>query len=139
MDQRALRHVFGFHRQSEQVTTHSKFHFDDAFRPFPQPTGDYPFRLDLEDVLGSDEVAKITASGRMVFHTVGDTGNAKHGADAQNSVAFHLEQQLSGEVSDQPKFFYHLGDVVYYSGETFKYEPQFYEPYLFYTAPVVAI
>jgi len=139
MDQRALRHVFGFPRRSEQVTTNSKFHFDDAFRPFPKPTGEIPFHMDLEDVLGAEEAARIGKAGKMVFHTVGDTGNASHGADAQNSVAFHLEHQLQGAPADQPKFFYHLGDVVYFNGERRKYEPQFYDPYLFYTAPIVAI
>src|SRR3954454_240566 len=93
MDARALRHVFGFDRRSPNVTTASKFHFDDAFRPFPQPTGVFPFRLDLEDLLGGEESQAIADARKMVFHTVGDTGNASHGADAQNSVAFHLEVQ----------------------------------------------
>jgi Icc-related predicted phosphoesterase len=140
MDARALRHVFGFDRRSENVTTASKFHFDDAFKPFPTPTGEFPFRLDLEDVLGGEEVDRINQAGIMVFHTVGDTGNASHGADAQESVAFHLEEQLRVNNPDaRPKFFYHLGDVVYFNGEKRKYEPQFYDPYMHYTAPIVAI
>jgi len=40
---------------------------------------------------------------------------------------------------DQPSFFYHLGDVVYYDGESANYWPEFYEPYLNYNAPIVAI
>src|SRR5258708_37812710 len=140
MDSRALRHVFGFSRSNEQVTTNSKFHFDNAFRPFPQPTGEFPFHLDLQDVLGGDAAAAIGTSGKMVFHAVGDTGNLSHGADAQNSVAFHMEQQLNvADAVDKPQFFYHLGDVVYYNGERSKYEAQFYEPHLVYTSPIVAI
>jgi hypothetical protein len=40
---------------------------------------------------------------------------------------------------DRPSFFYHLGDVVYYDGESANYWPEFYEPYLNYHAPIVAI
>jgi hypothetical protein len=29
----------------------------------------------------------------------------------------------------RPSFFYHLGDVVYYAGESANYWPEFYEPY----------
>jgi predicted phosphodiesterase len=41
--------------------------------------------------------------------------------------------------ADRPSFFYHLGDVVYYDGEGANYWPEFYEPYLQYPAPIVAI
>jgi hypothetical protein len=40
---------------------------------------------------------------------------------------------------DRPSLFYHLGDVVYYDGESANYWPEFYEPYLNYHAPIVAI
>jgi 3',5'-cyclic AMP phosphodiesterase CpdA len=40
---------------------------------------------------------------------------------------------------NRPSFFYHLGDVVYYDGESANYWPEFYEPYLNYPAPIVAI
>lgn len=36
-------------------------------------------------------------------------------------------------------FFYHLGDVVYFTGDAAQYYPQFYEPYAHYDAPIVAI
>lgn len=36
-------------------------------------------------------------------------------------------------------FFYHLGDVVYYNGEAARYYEQYYDPYLQYDAPILAI
>jgi predicted phosphodiesterase len=39
----------------------------------------------------------------------------------------------------RPSFFYHLGDVVYYDGESANYWPEFYEPYINYPGPIVAI
>jgi acid phosphatase type 7 len=38
-----------------------------------------------------------------------------------------------------PRFFYHLGDVVYYNGQVNDYYDQFYEPYDHYDAPIIAI
>ena len=130
---RALRHVFGINRLSPQIDNLAKRHYPDAFQPLPTPSGSYPFRLDLEDVLGADGAAQIQQHGRLVFHTVGDTGNASHGAEAQEAVAFHMEQQVhAAQASHRPAFFYHLGDVVYFNGERNRYEGQFYEPYLNY-------
>jgi 3',5'-cyclic AMP phosphodiesterase CpdA len=37
------------------------------------------------------------------------------------------------------ELFYHLGDVVYYNGESKEYYPQFYEPYQHYQNPIFAI
>jgi hypothetical protein len=100
MDATASRNVFGSDRLSPGVTANAGFRFADAFKPLPPPTGSYPFRLDLNDVLGADENARILAAGRMRLHTVGDTGNSKYGADAQDSVAYHMEQQLAPTETD---------------------------------------
>ena len=118
----------------------SRHHHDDAFQPLPKPSGTFPFRLELEDILDAEAVAAIAQRRKMVFQTVGDTGNARYGAEAQDAVAEHLvrqREQLQG--ADRPLFFYHLGDVVYYNGERRKYEPQFYDPYVKYTSPIFAI
>ena len=149
MDVRALRHVFGINRRSAGTNSPSKFHFEGAFEPLPPPTGNYPFRLDLEDVLGRPAAMRIAEAGKWVFHCVGDTGNRSHGADAQDSVAFHMEEQVnhllnpdgpSPEIDTEgPSLFYHLGDVVYFNGERERYEGQFYDPYLHYPPPIVAI
>ena len=40
---------------------------------------------------------------------------------------------------NQPAFFFHLGDVVYYYGEDEFYYDQFYHPYMDYPGPIVAI
>jgi len=139
MDIRALRHVFGMDRASTKFDSFSKHHYDNAWHPLPAPTGTYPFHLDFEDVLGREAADRVAAAGKLVFHTVGDTGNLPYGAEAQDSVAFHMEEQMKANEPDRPAFFYHLGDVVYYNGERGKYEAQFYEPYFHYTAPIVAI
>ncbi|HTY11526.1 MAG TPA: metallophosphoesterase [Bacteroidota bacterium] len=105
----------------------------------PQPTGQSPFRLSLESVLSPDEIQRINATGKLVFHTVGDTGGVNETTDIEN-VASYMEKDFSpnkGESS--PAFFYHLGDVVYYEGQAMNYFAQFYEPYMRYPAPIFAI
>jgi len=136
-------------RKSTEVGGFSKHHYDGAFQPLPEPAGPFPFRFDLEDMLGRDTVDEIRKHKKLVFHAVGDTGNRNHGAEAQESVAYHMEQQykpLHQEVdgSDRlniegPVFFYHLGDVVYFNGEKDLYQSQFYDPYQHYPGPIVAI
>jgi acid phosphatase type 7 len=59
---------------SEQLTGPKTPHEMQAWHDLPAPTGEAPYRLDLEAVLGKDAVAAIANSGRLVFHTVGDTG-----------------------------------------------------------------
>lgn len=105
-----------------------------------------PFRMDLRDILGADEIAEITAAGSMAFHCVGDTGGVKN-PEPQRLVERGLEQSLhSGNLapslrgaSMSPSFCYHLGDVVYYNGEVKEYFPQFYDPYEHYPLPILAI
>jgi len=105
----------------------------------PQPTGQPPFRLALESVLTSDQIRRITSSGNMVFHTVGDTGGVNETTDIEN-VASAMEKDFSPATPEaNPAFFYHLGDVVYYQGQTKNYYAQFYEPYLRYPGPILAI
>jgi hypothetical protein len=41
--------------------------------------------------------------------------------------------------SDKPAFFYNLGDVVYFNGQSVDYSWQFYEPYQYYQPYVFAI
>src|SRR4051794_25067856 len=93
---RALRHVFGMDRTGTGTEAFSRFHYADAFQPLPRPTGAYPFRLGLEDVLGAPAVQAIATARKLVFHTVGDTGNYGHGGEAQASVAEHLVRQREG-------------------------------------------
>jgi hypothetical protein len=102
--------------------------------------GTYPV-MRLEDVLGSAVIKKVGAAGQLVFHMVGDTGapylnklgNEMHVADLM--VADFNEKNEA----DRPKFFFHLGDVVYFYGEADYYYDQFYKPYKDYPAPIFAI
>jgi hypothetical protein len=118
-----------------------------AFQPIP---ADYqrtpPFEIDLAKILPADEVAEITAAGSMAFHCVGDTGGVKDPTH-QHLVARGMLQSLQGPqlapslrgAAMHPAFCYHLGDVVYYNGETDKYYDQYYEPYDQYPLQFVAI
>jgi hypothetical protein len=107
------------------------------FQPLPSPTGQKPFRLQLDAVLGADAVTAIEQQGTLVFHTVGDTGGIKS-PEPQEIVAMWMENEFTTG-SPAPSFFYHLGDVVYFDGERNSYYDQFYEPYFHYAAPIFAI
>ncbi len=94
--------------------------------------------LPLDAVLPT-KIAAIKAAERLVFHSVGDTGGV-NGTDVQDLIAEAMEAQFKGVAeADMPAFFYHLGDVVYYSGMSRHYPEQFYEPYKYYPAPIFAI
>jgi calcineurin-like phosphoesterase family protein len=109
------------------------------FRNLPVPTGLPPFRLSLDSVLTDAAMATINNSGTMVFHAVGDTGGVNTPTQIEN-VATYMEKDFAGfDPTTHPSFFYHLGDVVYYDGETPNYFPEFYEPYIGYPAPIFAI
>jgi predicted phosphodiesterase len=109
------------------------------FRPLPAPTGPAPYHLSLESVIPPDQVGRMRSAGRMVFHTVGDTGGVKS-PQPQIIVMDHMEQDFNDpDPLNHPAFFYHLGDVVYYYGEAEHYYSQFYEPAIHYPAPILAI
>jgi acid phosphatase type 7 len=154
MDIQSGRHIFGFDTDPAQTARtmaesaggrwngvarrarNPAQHFHDL----PNPTGSFPFHLKLEDILGTDAIQEIVVAGRMVFHAIGDTGQKSHGAAAQEAVAEHIAAQARPSLGlDRARFAYHLGDVVYFKGERDGYEPQFYEPYKNYAAPIFAI
>jgi hypothetical protein len=108
------------------------------FEPLPRPTGAYPYRVDLAEVVGEDMVASARHAGRLSFHLTGDTGGVKNPVP-QHIVAVQMSSDFSNGAAERPMFFYHLGDVVYYYGATSEYYSQFYEPYEHYPAPVLAI
>ena len=98
--------------------------------------------LTLAQVYGSAGAAKeaaITAAGQIVFHSVGDSGNV-NGPQDITAVADKMVSDFSEDAgADVPSFFFHLGDVIYYFGESTYYYDQFYEPYRDYPAPILAI
>ena len=104
--------------------------------PVPQPVN---CTLPLNAILGNDKVKSIQDAGQIVFHSVGDTGGY-NGTDTQDAVAAAMEAQFTTAAANAvPAFFYHLGDVIYYNGESSMYEAQFYEPYKYYPAVIFAI
>ena len=108
------------------------------FRPPPIQQERTPFHLALEDLI-PERTTAIQQAGKLVFHMVGDTGGV-NGTGAQQNVADHMTRQITETaMPDQPSFFYHLGDVIYYHGEDVDYHDQFYFPYEDYPAPIFAI
>jgi hypothetical protein len=112
-------------------------------QPVPTPAGGAvePI-LTLQQVLGStgaSQVAAIQKSGQIVFHSVGDTGSVV-GPVSQSLVADKMVSDFDEQKpADVPTFLFHLGDLVYYFGESTYYYDQFYEPYRDYPAPIIAI
>jgi hypothetical protein len=93
----------------------------------------------LENILAPASVDAINKSGTMVFHSVGDTGGVNTPTQIENVTTYMEADFASADVTTHPSFFYHLGDVVYYDGELPNYYPEFYEPYMTYPGPIVAI
>lgn len=108
-------------------------------QPLPAPTGQPPYHLSLDNVLPVASMQAIRASGKLVFHLVGDTGGVK-APQSQEIVVMHMENDFAApDPAARPAFFYHLGDVVYYYGQASEYYGQFYEPGVHYAAPILAI
>src|SRR5574337_150885 len=96
--------------------------------------------MNLSDVLDDSFIQPIQAAKKISFHSVGDTGAAKaSGPATESSVADMMSADISNGGSNAPAFFFHLGDVVYYFGESQYYYDQFYEPYRAYDRPIFAI
>src|SRR5215472_6685137 len=87
---------------------------DKHFEPLPKPIGGPPYHYNLETAMPGITKAAAKA-GRLVFHTVGDTGGIKN-SDYQTAVAAEMKGDLNRPNGERPRFFYHLGDVVYYNG-----------------------
>ena len=88
------------------------------FRELPEPTGVFPYHLSLEKILSVDQMSLIENSGYLAFHVVGDTGGIVYPVP-QGNVAYAMISDLNiTDKSKVPAFFYHLGDVVYYYGES---------------------
>jgi len=108
------------------------------FQPLPTPRGTPPFRFDLTDLLHPDAVQHIIQSGKLVFHTVGDTGDER-GKEMDFVAALMTNDYTASPADSVPAFYYHLGDVVYFAGDIDMYGENFYETYSDYPAPIVSI
>ena len=104
-------------------------------KPLPEPTGLYPYHLDLEQVIPDKA---LLSQNDLYFQMVGDTGSVRH-SDFQATVARCLQTQVNEDGEQAPSFLYHLGDIVYNHGEAHEYPAQFLEPYKNYPAPIFAI
>jgi hypothetical protein len=103
--------------------------------PRPAPAG-LAVSLDIFDPKASHAA---TQGKKLVFHCVGDTGGI-HGTATQEAIAVAMENQLkAADATDKPAFFYHLGDVIYFNGQSSLYKTEFYEPYQYYPALVFSI
>jgi acid phosphatase type 7 len=110
------------------------------WRDLPAAPGLPPYRMNLDTIIDAATMATINQSGKMVFHSVGDTGGVMTSTYIDGVTRFmECDFTYNDILADRPSFFYHLGDVVYYDGEGANYWPEFYEPYLQYPAPIVAI
>ena len=96
--------------------------------------------MSLSDVIGANASQEIQNSGKIVFHSTGDTGGVKEPSH-QFAVADAMSADIGTETyaDGRPAFFYHLGDVVYYFGQERYYYDQFYDPYRDYAGPIFAI
>lgn len=110
-----------------------------AVEPIPAPRVQPPV-IDIGAVLPASVLGQIKAAGKLVFHSVGDTGGVVK-AEPQLAVADAMAADLANKTyaTGLPAFFFHLGDVVYYFGQEQYYPEQFYDPYRNYDAPIFAI
>jgi acid phosphatase type 7 len=133
--------AFGAHRLPVdfQTIVDPNKHPPQPWRDLPPPTGAPPFRMALDSILALESIASITNSGTLVFHAVGDTGGVNTPTQIENVASYMESDFTDADITRHPSFFYHLGDVVYYDGELANYRPEFYEPYMNYPGPIVAI
>jgi hypothetical protein len=105
----------------------------------PPSTNLQNLSLDLDIIIPS-KTKTVIDTDSLVFHAVGDTGGI-HGDDVEKAIAKAMDQQISapGDNKLVPIFYYNLGDVVYFNGQSSLYTSQFYEPYQSYHAPIFAI
>jgi hypothetical protein len=87
-----------------------------------------------------NESAAATAAGKLVFHCVGDTGGV-HGTATEEAIAVAMEQQITAAAGGDgaASFYYNLGDVIYFNGQSTLYKTEFYEPYQYYPKLIFAI
>src|SRR5438309_8712254 len=76
------------------------------FEPIPQPA---PANLSVPfSIFDPKASSNATKAGKLVFHTVGDTGGI-HGTATQEAIATAMEDQIkSAKEEDKPAFFYDL-------------------------------
>ncbi len=107
------------------------------FIPIPQAA---PGNLAVPFAIFDPDANKAALdAGKLVFHCVGDTGGI-HGTATEEAIAVEMENQLKAAAAGaKPAFFYNLGDVIYFNGQSTLYKTEFYEPYQYYPSLIFAI
>jgi hypothetical protein len=113
-------------------------------QPIPTPRRGAPLQMDLADFIGPQVASAIGTARKITFHAVGDTGAAKVNRSQGAATAIGHEASVADAMAHEVQteaasFFFHLGDVVYYFGESQYYYDQFYEPFRAYDRPIFAI
>jgi len=116
----------------QEISADSAAKAIEQLEPIPPVRSTTP--MDLATVIGASAAQAIQNSGKIVFHTVGDTGGI-HNPEFQ----FAVGDAMAADVASGASFWFHLGDVVYYFGQEQYYFEQFYDPYRDYNAPIFAI
>jgi hypothetical protein len=129
-------HAVGSGRPPAHLQVNKVQHGVQRFQPLPTPTGTPPFRLNLRDVVDTATYTQIEQTGAMRFHLFGDCGGVKQPVP-QQIVADVLARDFAADPN--PAFLYLCGDIVYYNGQSVDYYDQFYEPYMHYPAPILAV
>lgn len=94
--------------------------------------------IQLAEVVGAARAGAIQDSGRITFHSTGDTG--RRADSPQGDVAKAMADDVNTSRPDTaPAFFLHLGDVIYGPGKQNAYRREFYEPYKPYPGKIIAI
>lgn len=112
-------------------------HRNTGYQRLPRPLGLPPYHYALSDHFPS-QAKHISDSGKMVLDVLGDSGGVQD-AEFQSNVANQMVHALLQAGANGPQFCYHVGDVVYFTGEHDDYYSQFYEAYEQYTPPIFAI
>jgi predicted phosphodiesterase len=107
------------------------------FEQPPAIAGPTNLNLPMNVVLPT-EAAAAESGKKLVFHMVGDTGGV-HGEATETAIAHAMTAQCGVTGAARPAFFFSLGDVVYFNGQSNLYQAQFYEPYQDYPRLIFAI
>ena len=86
--------------------------------PIPPIKGDG--RMDLAQVIGTDDSNEIQRLGEIRFHALGDSG-VGHANEAEQVSEEMATDYKAGAGGLNPAFLFHLGDVIYGPGKEIHY------------------
>jgi predicted phosphodiesterase len=93
--------------------------------------------MQLDEIVGTDGMNEIVASGSITFHAVGDTGSPDTMTE-KISEAMATDYNAANPAAS-PAFLLHLGDIIYYDNTDRGYLQQFYTPYKHYPGKIIGI